>query len=116
MNEKDSVVFLSTDQNQALKEHPHGEGGGGDVARHRQVYCHHQGGGDGGGEEEVVFWSTKSLAKKVSFFVPYVCFHPIAANGIDVIHGCGGQQGGDVGGQQEGGGHQGGGHQGGGQQ
>ena len=72
-------------------------------------------------EEEkkmVVFWSTKSLAKKVLFFVPYVivCFHPIAANRIDVIHGCGGQQGGDVGGQQEGGGHQGGGHQGGGHQ
>ena len=33
-----------------------------------------------------------------------------------VIHGCGGQEGGEVGGQQEGGGHQGGGHQGGGQQ
>ena len=51
--------------------------------------------------------------KKVSFFVPYVivCFHPIAANGIDVIHGCGGQEGGEVGGQQEGGGHQGGGQQ-----
>ena len=55
-----------------------------------------------GKEEEkkkVVFWSTKSLAKKYPFFVPYVvvCFDPIAANGIDVIHGCGGQQGGDVG-------------------
>ena len=64
-------------------------------------------------EKKVVFWSTKSLAKKVSFFVPYVivCFHPIAANGIDVIHGCGGQEGGEVGGQQEGGGHQGGGQQ-----
>ena len=51
--------------------------------------------------------------KKVSFFVSYVivCFHPIAENGIDVIHGCGGQQGGDVRGQQEGGGHQGGGQQ-----
>ena len=61
-------------------------------------------------KKKVVFWSTKSLAKKVSFFVPYVivCFHPIAANGIDVIHGCGGQEGGEVGGQQEGGGHQGG--------
>ena len=37
--------------------------------------------------------------KKYPFFVPYVvvCFDPIAANGIDVIHGCGGQQGGDVG-------------------
>ena len=61
----------------------------------------------------VWFLSTMLLAKKVSFFVPYVivCFHPIAANGIDVIHGCGGQEGGEVGGQQEGGGHQGGGQQ-----
>ena len=47
-----------------------------------------------GKEEEkkkVVFWSTKSLAKKVSLFVPYVivCFHPIAANGIEVTRGCG---------------------------
>ena len=50
-------------------------------------------------KKKIVFWPTKSLAKKVSFFVPFVivCFHPIAANGIDVIHGCGGQQGGDVG-------------------
>ena len=66
-----------------------------------------------------MFWSTKSLAKEISSFCcvyVVVCFDPIAANGIDVIHGCGGQQGGDVGGQQEGGGHQGGGHQGGGQQ
>ena len=74
-----------------------------------------------GKEEEkkkVVFWSTKSLTKKVSFFVPYVnvCSDPIAANVIDVIHGCGGQEGGGVGGQQEGGGHQGGRHHGGGQQ
>ena len=69
-------------------------------------------------KKKVVFWSRKSLAKKVSFFVPFVivCFHPIAANGIDVIHGCGGQEGGQEGGQQEGGGHQGGGHHGGGQQ
>ena len=47
-----------------------------------------------GMEEEkktVVFWSTKSVAKKESFFVPcvIVCFHPIAANGIEVTHGCG---------------------------
>ena len=56
--------------------------------------------------------------KKDPFFVPYVvvCFDPIAANGIDVIHGCGGQEGGEVGGQQEGGRHQGGGHHGGGHQ
>ena len=49
-------------------------------------------------KKKVVFWSTKSLAKKVSFFVPYVnvCFHPIAANGLDVIHGCGGQEGGQL--------------------
>ena len=69
-----------------------------------------------GKEEEkkkVVFWSTKSLAKKVSFFCSICCcfFDPIAANGIDVIHGCGGQQGVYVEGQQEGGGHQGGGQQ-----
>ena len=79
MNDKDSVVF--TDQNQALLERPHGEGRGGDVVRHRQVYCHHKGGGEGGeGKEEekkkAVFWTTKSLAKKVSFFCSYVvvCF------------------------------------------
>ena len=70
-----------------------------------------------GKEEEkkkVVFWSTKSLAKEISSFCcvyVVVCFDPIAANGIDVIHGCGGQEGGQEGGQQEGGGHQGGGQQ-----
>ena len=50
MNDKDSVVF--TDQNQALLERPHGEGRGGDVVRHRQVYCHHKGGGEGGEGKE----------------------------------------------------------------
>ena len=72
-----------------------------------------------GKEEEkkkVVFWSTKSLAKKISLPYVVVCFDPIVANRIDVIHGCGGQEGGEVEGQQEGGGHQGGGHQGGGRQ
>ena len=56
--------------------------------------------------------------KSILFFVPYlvVCFDPIAANGIDAFHGCGGQEGGEAGGQQEGGGHQGGGHKGSGQQ
>ena len=61
-----------------------------------------------------MFWSTKSLAKEISSFCcvyVFVCFDPIAANGIDVIHGCGGQEGGQEGGQQEGGGHQGGGQQ-----
>ena len=70
-------------------------------------------------KKKVVFWSTKSLANLISSFCcvyVVVCFHPIAANGIDVIHGCGGQEGGEVGGQQEGGRHQGGGHHGGGQQ
>ena len=75
MNEKDSVVF--TDQNQALLERPHGEGRGGDVVRHRQVYCHHKGGGEGGeGKEEekkkAVFWTTKSLAKKSIIFL-FIC-------------------------------------------
>ena len=69
MNDKDSVVFLSTDQNQALKERPHGEGGGGDVARHRQVYCHHQGGRDGGGEEEGRVLVNKVIGKKSILFL-----------------------------------------------
>ena len=73
------------------------QGGVGDVVRHRQVYCHHQGGGEGGGEEEGRVLVNNVIGKKTSFFCcvyVVVCFDPIAANRIDVIHGCGRQEGG----------------------
>ena len=51
------------------KRRPHGEGGGGDVVCHRQVYCHHQ----GGGEEEGRVLVNKVIGKKSIIFCS-ICY------------------------------------------